>query len=52
MLPAFWTCTLEYVRDDGAVIYLNGTELVRSNLPVDEAINYQTFAAENITGGG
>ncbi len=41
---------LEYVRDDGAVIYLNGMEIVRSNLPLDEAIDYQTLAPENITG--
>ncbi|MDE0441584.1 MAG: metallophosphoesterase [Gammaproteobacteria bacterium] len=30
-------------RDDGAIIYLNGTEIVRSNMPAGE-VNYQTFA--------
>jgi len=30
---AFSSLNLRYVRDDGAVIYLNGTEVVRSNLP-------------------
>ncbi|MDE0178727.1 MAG: fibronectin type III domain-containing protein, partial [Gammaproteobacteria bacterium] len=30
-------------RDDGAIIYLNGTEIVRSNMP-DGEVNYQTFA--------
>ncbi len=27
------TVTLNLVRDDGAVVYLNGTEIVRSNMP-------------------
>ena len=30
-------------RDDGAIIYLNGTEIVRSNMPAGE-VDYQTFA--------
>ncbi|MCY3841031.1 MAG: hypothetical protein OXH09_20700, partial [Gammaproteobacteria bacterium] len=30
-------------RDDGAIIYLNGTEIVRSNMPAGE-VGYQTFA--------
>ncbi|MCY3624067.1 MAG: metallophosphoesterase [Gammaproteobacteria bacterium] len=30
-------------RDDGAIVYLNGTEIVRSNMPAGE-VNYQTFA--------
>jgi len=30
-------------RDDGAIIYLNGPEIVRSNMPAGE-VNYQTFA--------
>ena len=30
-------------RDDGAIIYLNGTEIVRSNMPLGE-VDYQTFA--------
>ena len=30
-------------RDDGAIVYLNGTEIVRSNMPVGE-VAYDTFA--------
>ena len=30
---AFAALTLRYLRDDGCVIYLNGTEIVRSNMP-------------------
>lgn len=34
---------LNMVRDDGAVVYINGTEVWRSNMP-GGAINYNTFA--------
>jgi hypothetical protein len=34
---------LRLKRDDGAVVYLNGSEVLRSNMPPDE-ITYQTFA--------
>ena len=30
-------------RDDGAIIYLNGTEIVRSNMPAGD-VDYRTFA--------
>ncbi|MFN6947264.1 MAG: hypothetical protein ACK4ND_20165, partial [Cytophagaceae bacterium] len=33
-------------RDDGAVIYLNGQEVVRSNMPAG-TVTYQTFSASN-----
>lgn len=36
-------------RDDGAVVYLNGTEVYRSNLPAG-AITYATFASSAIGG--
>ena len=36
-------------RDDGAVVYLNGRELVRSNL-ADGEIGYETLALESIVG--
>jgi len=36
--------TLGLVRDDGAVVYLNGTEIVRSNMPGGE-ITYLTNAS-------
>jgi hypothetical protein len=35
--------TLRLMRDDGAVVYLNGTEISRQNMPAGP-INYQTFA--------
>ena len=35
--------------DDGAVVYLNGQEVVRTNLP-DGEINYQTKALKPVTG--
>ncbi len=38
---------LRYVRDDGAVIYLNGTEVVRSNLP-SGTVGYTTLATTAI----
>ncbi|HLP55461.1 MAG TPA: alkaline phosphatase PhoX [Fluviicola sp.] len=47
---------LQYVkltlkRDDGAVIYINGVEMIRSNMPATGAITYQTLAPgnENVT---
>jgi hypothetical protein len=36
--------TLRVVRDDGAVVYLNGTEISRQNMPAGP-ITYQTLAA-------
>ncbi len=35
--------TLTMLRDDGAIVYLNGVELSRTNMPVG-AVNYGTFA--------
>jgi len=40
---------LRLLCDDGAVVYLNGTELVRSNLP-EGVIDYLTLANSNIGG--
>ncbi|MFP6718673.1 MAG: hypothetical protein VCF25_00155, partial [Candidatus Poribacteria bacterium] len=31
-------------RDDGAVVYLNGKEILRSNMPVKGEITYRTLA--------
>ncbi|MEM6335739.1 MAG: Ig-like domain-containing protein, partial [Bacteroidota bacterium] len=36
--------SLSILRDDGAVVYLNGTEILRSNMP-DGEITFDTFAA-------
>lgn len=40
---------LRLVRDDGAVVYLNGTEIARSNMPVG-AITASTLASTAISG--
>jgi len=40
---------LRLLRDDGAVVYLNGTEVVRSNMP-SGPIDYATTASANLTG--
>ncbi len=37
------------VRDDGAVVYLNGTEIIRDNLPAG-TITYNTFALSTVGG--
>ncbi|MEJ2052722.1 MAG: CotH kinase family protein [Calditrichaceae bacterium] len=41
--------TLKLVRDDGAVVYLNGNEVVRSNMPAGD-IMYSTLAASGVSG--
>lgn len=42
---------LELLKDDGVVIYLNGTELVRSNMPYGE-ISHTSTALETVFGFG
>ena len=41
--------TLQLIRDDGAVVYLNGTEVYRSNMP-SGTITYTTLASTTING--
>jgi hypothetical protein len=41
---------LNLLRDDGAVVYLNGIEIERSNMPAG-TINYLTFASSTVSGG-
>jgi len=41
--------TLRVLRDDGAVVYLNGTEVFRTNMP-GGAIYYETLAASTVGG--
>ena len=48
---AISTLTLSLMRDDGAVVYLNGTEVARSNMPTG-TISYTTLASTAITGTG
>lgn len=38
---------LELLRDDGAVVYLNGQEVFRTNMPAG-AIGYQTYASGSL----
>jgi len=40
---------LRLLRDDGAVVYLNDVEVVRSNMP-DEVVDFLTFANSNMGG--
>lgn len=41
--------TVRYLRDDGCVIYLNGVEVVRSNMPTG-TVSYTTRATTAISG--
>ena len=47
---AFVSLTLRLVRDDGAVVYMNGVEVFRSNMP-SGTISYTTPASAAIGGG-
>jgi hypothetical protein len=40
---------LNVLRDDGAVVYLNGTEIYRANMP-EGAIQHETLAASTVWG--
>jgi hypothetical protein len=46
---AFGSLELSLIRDDGAVVYLNGTEIYRSNMP-SGIIYYNTLAPSYIDG--
>jgi len=48
---AFSNMVLRLIRDDGAVVYLNGVEIFRNNMPAG-AITYLTEAVSSITGSG
>jgi hypothetical protein len=41
--------TLSLVRDDGAIVYFNGTEVVRDNMPTG-AVGYLTYASSGVGG--
>jgi predicted RNA-binding Zn ribbon-like protein len=49
-LNAFNTVQLNLLRDDGAVVYVNGVEAVRSNMP-SGTIGYLTLASSAVNGG-
>jgi alpha-L-rhamnosidase len=42
--------TLRLLRDDGAVVYLNGTEVFRSNLPTNSPIMFNSLASSKAIG--
>jgi hypothetical protein len=44
---AYKTLSLRLLRDDGAIVYLNGKEVFRSNMPAAD-INYKTNASTGI----
>lgn len=44
----FTTLNLEILRDDGAVVYINGTEVARSNMP-SGTVSFQTLASSAIS---
>ena len=46
----YQTLRIRLQRDDGAIVYLNGSEVVRSNMP-SGTVNYDDFAA-GVVGGG
>ncbi len=46
----FLDLKLELLRDDGAVVYINGKEVTRSNMPTNKYIYYNTTAKSAISG--
>jgi MYXO-CTERM domain-containing protein len=46
---AFDSLRVRLLRDDGAIVYLNGTEIVRSNMPADP-VGHQTRASTAVGG--
>ncbi len=48
---SFSAITLNIERDDGAIVYLNGTELARFNMPTG-AISYTNWASANANDDG
>ena len=46
---AFAAMTARFVRDDGAVVYLNGVEIARSNMPTG-TVGYTTLASAAVSG--
>ena len=44
---AYTNLTLSLLRDDGAVVYFNGTEIFRNNMPAG-LVTYRTLAVTNV----
>ena len=49
-LSLYKTIRCQIKRDDGAIVYLNGTEIYRSNMPTGP-VNFMTNASSGISGG-
>ena len=47
--PSYASLSLELLRDDGAVVYLNGREILRDNMP-SGTIGYRTKASSAVNG--
>jgi len=48
--PSVYKCLkLRLLRDDGAIVYINGIEVERTNMP-DDPITYETLAPRAVTG--
>ncbi len=45
----YGSLTLRVIRDDGAIVYLNGTEIWRSNMP-SGSVNYLTYSTGSVAG--
>ncbi|MDC0201080.1 NPCBM/NEW2 domain-containing protein [Verrucomicrobia bacterium] len=39
------------IRDDGMIVYLNGTEVIRNNMPLSEIVDHQTFSSGGVSPG-
>ncbi len=50
LATTFYAIQLNMLRDDGIVVYINGVERVRNNMPAG-GITYGTLASANITPG-
>ncbi len=49
-LAAYDSVRLSMMRDDGAVVYINGVEVWRENMPATGTITYTTGASANVGG--
>ncbi|MBK8845151.1 MAG: hypothetical protein IPO27_00800 [Bacteroidetes bacterium] len=46
----YTTLTLDLLRDDGAMVYLNGTLVLADNMPTTGSIGYKTLAVNDVIG--
>jgi hypothetical protein len=49
-VSSFTNLLFQVLRDDGAVVYLNGTEVFRMNMPAGNLITFQTRASAPVGG--